>query len=265
MSLFELLIIFLVLTFAIALPFVYARLVTGGRDVERRPLPALHELNTALARAAETGQPIHISPGAGTLHGTAIDPETFAGLMLAQRVASAAARRGARVSASSGDAVAHLALRGVVRVAYRNAGYSEDYQPASIQLYADHNPQAFAAGLGNRYVAEPMEASVAVGQFGDQYLLLGEQGRQRAIPQVAGTTNPSSLAAAVLTAHGTLLGEEIYAAEVYIAPTPLGIARLLTHDALRWLLVAIIIVGLILLSLADTGLLPTSFPLLPPR
>ena len=110
-----------------------------------------------------------------------------------------------------------------------------------------------------------MEASVAVGQFGDQYLLLGEQGRQRAIPQVAGTTNPSSLAAAVLTAHGTLLGEEIYAAEVYIAPTPMGIARLLTHDALRWLLVAIIIVGLILLSLADTGLLPTSFPLLPPR
>jgi hypothetical protein len=264
-SLFELLIAFLILTFAIALPFVYARLVTGGRTIERRPLPALDQLNAALARAAETGKPIHLSPGAGALHGATIDPESLAGLVLAQRIASAAARRGATITASSGDAVSHLALRGMIRVAYRNAGYSEDFQPDNIHLYADHDPLAFAAGLGNRYVAETMEASVTVGAFGETYLLAGEQGRQHLIPQVAGTTNPISLAAAILTADGTLLGEEIYAAEAYIAPTPLGIARLLTHDAIRLLLIIIIIVGLILVSLQDFGILPGSFPLLPTR
>lgn len=264
-SLFELLIAFLILTFAIALPIVYARLVTGGRAIEQRPLPALDQLNTALARAAETGQPIHLSPGAGSLHGSTINPESLAGLVLAQRVASAAARRGASITASSGDAVAHVALRGMVRVAYRNAGYSEDYQPTSIHLYADHDPLAFAAGLGNRYVAETMEASVTVGSFGESYLLFGEQGRQRGITQVAGTTNPTSLGSALLTADGTLLGEEIYAAEAYIAPTPLGIARLLTHDAIRLLLIVIIIVGLILVSLQDAGIVSGSFPVLPTR
>ena len=264
-SLFELLIAFLILTFAVALPFVYARLVTGGRTIERRPLPALDELNAALARAAETGKPIHLSPGAGALHGTAVDPESLAGLVLAQRVAAAAAGRGATIMASSGDAVSHLALRGMIRVACRDAGYSEDFQPDSIHLYADHDPLAFAAGLGNRYVSETMEASVTVGAFGEAYLLAGEQGRQHQIPQVAGTTNPTSLAAALLTANGTLLGEEIYAAEAYIAPTPLGIARLLTHDAIRFLLITIIVVGLILVSLQDFGILSDSFQLLPTR
>ena len=259
MSLFELLIIFLLLTFAIVLPFIYARLVTGGRTIERRSLPALDELNMAMARAAETGQPIHISPGAGSLHGTTIAPESFAGLMLAQRVAVAAARRGANISASSGDAVAHLAVRGTVRVAYRNAGYAEDYRPNSIQLYADHDPLAFAAGVGNRYATETVEASVTVGDFGDTYLLLGEQGRQRNIPQIAGATNPASLASAIITANGTLLGEEIYAAEAYVAPTPLGIARLLTHDAIRWMLIAIILIGLVLKALNVPIFDPASF------
>ena len=118
---------------------------------------------------------------------------------------------------------------------------------------------AFAAGVGNRYATETVEASVTVGDFGDTYLLLGEQGRQRNIPQVAGTTNPASLAGAIMTANGTLIGEEIYAAEAYVAPTPLGIARLLTHDAIRWLLIAILIIGVVLMSLDVAIFEPASF------
>ncbi len=265
MSLFDLLVTILLISMAIALPFLYGRVISGGRKVNLRPLPALDELDTALARAAETGQPVHITPGSGSLHGETISPAMFAGLMLAQRVSSGAARRGGTVTASSGDAVAHLALRGAIHATYRDAGYTEDYDPQSVRLYADHDSLAFAAGVGQRYLYEPMEASVAVGGFGESYLLLGEQGQQAGIQQIAGTTNPSSLAAVILTADQTLYGEEIYVAEAYVAPTPIGLARVLTHDAIRYLLIAVIVVGIILWSLQDLGIINSSFPGVPAR
>ena len=253
----------LILAFAIFLPFIYARTISAGRLTQRRRLPATETINTALARAAETGQPIHVSPGSGSLHGqrgVEIAPETFAGLMLAQRIAESATRRGTPLAASSGDAVSHLALRGVINATYRDAGYGDEYQSQQIQLLADQDPLAFAAGLANRYQEQPFEASVAVGAFSDRYLLAGEQGRQAGVRQVAGTTNVVSLAAAVLTSNDVLYGEEIYAAEAYVNPSPLGTARLLTHDALR-ILVIIVLAALVLLAVArDAGLLPAGFP-----
>ena len=263
MSPFEILVVSLILTLAIALPFVYARLVTGGRKINRRPLPPIDLINSALARAAETGQPIHVSPGSGSLDGSTINPETLAGLVLAQRITDIAARRGAGISASSGDPIAHLALRGTVRRAYRDAGYSEDYRPELIQTLAANDPIAFSVGLSNRVTSEPMEASITVGSFEQGYLLFAEPGRANNILQIAGTTDQQALTAALLTANGTLLGEEIYAAEAYIAPTPLGFARILTHDVLRSVIIGIIIFGIILVSLGQLAILPQDFPLLP--
>lgn len=265
LPLFDLLVIIIMLTIAIALPIVYARVVLGGRRVALRPLKPLNHIDSALVRAAETGNPIHLAPGAGALHGQNIAPESLAGLMLTQRISDIAAKRGATVTVSSGDAVAHLALRGVVRDTYREAGYAEDYHPEAIQLFADHEPLAYAAGVGQRYRTEAMEASVAVGAFGDSFLLLGEQGRKYGVDQIGGTTNPSSLAASILTTNGTLYGEEIYAAEAYVTKTPIGLARLLTHDTLRLIIVGVIIVGIILVSLSDLGIVDAGFPLLPKR
>lgn len=251
----------LILAFATFLPLIYAR--TAGRLVRRRPLPATDTINTALARAAETGQPVHVSPGAGSLHGaqpSEVAAETFAGLMLAQRIAESATRRGTPVAASSGDAVSHLALRGMIHATYRDAGYGDDYQSRQIQLLADQDPLAFAAGLANRYQSEPLEVSVTVGAFGDRYLLAGEQGRQFGVQQVAGTTNVVSLAAAVLTTNDVLYGEEIYAAEAYVNPSAQGTIRLLTHDALR-VLIIVVLAAIVLLAIArEAGVLPPGFP-----
>ncbi|HEY1012033.1 MAG TPA: DUF6754 domain-containing protein [Herpetosiphonaceae bacterium] len=256
MTVLDWLIVTLILAFAM-LPLLYAR--TAGRQVRRRPLPATDTINAALARAAETGQPVHVSPGAGSLHGgqpSEIAAESFAGLMLAQRITESATRRGTPVAASSGDAVSHLALRGMIHATYRDAGYGDDYQSRQIQLLADQDPAAFAAGLANRYHDQPVEVSVAVGSFGDRYLLAGEQGRQLGVRQVAGTTNVASLAAAVLTTNDVLYGEEIYAAEAYVNPSAQGTARLLTHDALR-VLVVVLLVAIVLLAVArELGVLP---------
>ena len=50
-------------------------------------------------------------------------------------------------------------------------------------------------------------------------------------------------------AKGTLIGEEIYAAEAYLARSPAPLARLLTQDALRTVIIIAIILLMILAAL----------------
>jgi hypothetical protein len=244
--------LFIVLMIALLTLFYESR-VRAGLGVQRRELPGLRQVEKALSRAAETGRPIHLSPGAGPLAGQSVSPETYAGLLLSQRIGALAASRGARIAASSGDAATHLALRGIIHQAYEDAGYEHDYDASALHLYAHSDPLALNVGLGNRYQEEPFEASIAVGAFGTTYLLAGAQGAQRQVPQVSGTTTPESLAAMVLTSDATLMGEDIYAAEAYLAPSPTGFARLLTHDLLRTLVITLLVVATLLQLLQIAG------------
>ncbi|RRR76992.1 MAG: hypothetical protein EI684_02115 [Candidatus Viridilinea halotolerans] len=219
----------------------------AGKVPQRRPLPAFDTLRRALGRGAETGRATHVSPGASMLGAAdgsrATTAELLAGLLVAERVATEAALNGAPILVSSGDAVAHLALRGGVRQAYHAAGHAQDYDPARIQLLAHNDELAYATGVAAIYAREPLEASALLGGFNQEFLLLGEEGAQRNLPQIVGTTSSLALPLMVLTSPSTLIGEEIYAAEAYIAPSNSAQARLLTQDTLRTVVILLLIAG----------------------
>jgi hypothetical protein len=223
----------------------HARALASKRPFARRPLPALRVVARALERGAETGRAIHVSPGAGAIGNRSTTTETVAGLLAAERVATQAALNGAPLLASSGDAVAHLALRGTMRQAYQSAGLGQDYNPASVQLLAHQDPMAYAAGVTTLYGRQRLEASQLIGSFDQSFLLLGEDGAQRGIPQLGGATTTSALPLMILTGESALVGEEIYAAEAYLAPTLAPAGRLLTQDVLR----TVVIVSMIVLAL----------------
>jgi hypothetical protein len=231
----------------VALTWLHHARVIGGRTPARRPLPALDTLRAALGRGAETGQALHVSPGASALGAAdgsrATSAELIAGLLIAERVAAEAAHNGAPILVSSGDVVAHLALRGGVRQAYQVAGQAQDYDPARVQLLAHHDDLAYATGVTTLHSRQPLEASATIGSFGQEYLLLGEDGAQRGLPQVAGSTNPTALPLMILTTPSTLIGEEIYAAEAYLAPPGPAQARLLTQDVLRTAAIVLLLLG----------------------
>ncbi|MFO7170567.1 MAG: hypothetical protein DIU80_021270 [Chloroflexota bacterium] len=242
-----LLIIILIVTILTLLH--HARVLSGTRSVSRRPIAALDLMRRALALGAETGRAIHLSPGSGAVGARATTAETIAGLLAAERVATEAALNGAPILASSGDAVAHLALRGTLRQAYQRAGLGQDYDPANVQLLAHQDPMAYASGVTTLYGRQRLQASQLVGSFGQEFMLAGEVGAQRDIPQLAGATTTTALPLVYLTAEGALIGEEIYAAEAYLARAPAPQARLLTQDALRTVAIVAIVV-LVLLSAA---------------
>lgn len=233
----------------VALTWLHYARTSAGRLPARRPLPALDTLRAALGRGAETGQAVHVSPGASTLGAgdgsRATTGELVAGLLTAERVASEAALNGAPILVSSGDVVAHLALRGAVRQSYQVAGQAQDYDPARVQLLAHHDDLAYATGVTTLQGRQPLEASATIGAFGQEYLLIGEDGAQRGLPQVAGTTGAVALPLMLLTTPSTLIGEEIYAAEPYLAPPGPAQARLLTHDVLRTAVILLLILACI--------------------
>jgi len=247
----ETLLLLIVVLLVIILTLLHhARALAGIRPISRRPLPGIEIVGRALARGAETGRAIHISPGSGSVGARSGTVETVAGLLAAERVATDAALNGAPLLASSGDAVAHLALRCTL-LANQRAGLGQDYDPANVQMLAHQDPMAYASGITTLYGRQKLEASQMIGSFGQEFLLAGEDGQQRGVPQFGGATATTALPFVYLTTDGTLIGEEIYAAEAYLARSPTPLARLLTQDALR---TVIIIAIILLMILAAVGL-----------
>ncbi len=253
------LIILLVTLVVVSMTWLHHARALAGRLPSRRPLLALDALRSALGRGAETGRSLHVSPGSGLIgagSGTrGTTAETFAGLMVASRIAEEAALNGAPILVSSGDVIAHLSLRGAVRQAYQQAGQTQDYDAAKVMLLAHQDAVAYASGVTTLYGRQPIEASVLVGSFGQEFLLIGESGAQRNLPQVAGSTNSAALPLMLLTTPSTLIGEEIFAAEAYLAADPAAQSRLMTQDLLRTVVIALVIGGLVY------GLIPPSFGL----
>jgi len=244
-----LLLLIIVLVVIILTLLHHARALAGKRPISRRALPGIGIVGRALARGAETGRAIHISPGSGSVGARSGTVETVAGLLAAERVAIDAALNGAPLLASSGDAVAHLALRGTLRQAYQRAGLGQDYDPANVQMLAHQDPMAYASGVTTLYGRQKLEASQLIGSFGQEFLLAGEDGQQREVAQFGGATTTTALPLVYLTTEGTLIGEEIYAAEAYLARSPAPLARLLTQDALRTVIIVAIILLMILAAL----------------
>ncbi|PLS78733.1 MAG: hypothetical protein CYG59_16965 [Chloroflexi bacterium] len=240
------------------LVLVFALRVRSGRLPVFRPLPGITRLRTLFGEVAESGQPLHVAtgPNQGSIAQVTPTAETLGSLLIAQRIAQETTKRGGTVMATSGDIVAHAALRGTFHQAYRQAGFASDFRPENVQLVAQNTPAAYAAGVAARYRVAPPAASVAAGSYGTEALLITEEGAAHGIPQVAAATSLAALPVLALSAEATLIGEELFAAEAYLSDSAAPKARLLTQDVLRWLVIALLLGGLLWQVLAPVLNLP---------
>lgn len=219
--------------------------VTHGRLPTIRPLTGLPILEDHLSEGVESGKPLHIATGSSRPGTLGITAESLASLEITDRLAELVTRRGGSLSITNGDIVNHLATRGILRRVYRQTGLSQEYQQSHAVLVAHQTPIAYAAGVAGRFREQPMDINVVLGDTGDETLLISEEGNHYNVPQVSGSTSLSALPALTLSTTATLVGEELFAAEAYLAETDAPKARLLTLDALRWLVVLLIIVAIV--------------------
>jgi hypothetical protein len=228
---------------AVVLTFVHHGRAMRGRLPAFRPLRGIAPLMQRTEDMVETGQPIHVATGSNERGTIGASAETIAGLLVAQRIAEHTARQGGMMTVSSGDVAAHTAVRGTVHDAYKQSSFGGEYRGHEPLLVAHQAPSAYAMGVAQQLATEPPDALVMVGTYGSEALLIGGEAAQRRVPQLAGTTSFSALPALTLSTDATLVGEELFAAEAYLTDRAAPKARLLTHDALRWLVILIVVVG----------------------
>ena len=227
--------------------------IEQGRGHSLRALKPLNRLRSLLGQSAESGRILHYSPGSGGLNDQTGAAETLSSLTTLGEVSRGAARAGASLEVSANDTLTYLAAGDVAQIEFDDAGRSEDFSRDNVHFITQQDRLAYIAGVESSLNSDAVAGTVMLGRFDAEYLLAGETASRLNIPQIAGSSRVEAMPLMIISAGAdeTLLGEEIYAAPAYLSRRPALLASLRAQDALRLLIIAVIILGVIA---ASTGL-----------
>ncbi len=225
----------------------FARRASASDHHTLRPIPAFDRLRGLLGRVAESGQIVHLALGNSGLGGqqTAI---AASGLAVLRYLADQGAFFNIAPVVTVADPALMLAAQDVLERVYRARDLTAQDHRTAIQMIAPE-PTAYAIGAQDWVEQEKVAANVMIGQFGQEFLLLGEAGAQREIIQIGGSSDVHAQPWLLATCPDALFGEEALAAAAYLTRQPAQIASLRAQDALRVLVVAGILLGVLIKTL----------------
>jgi len=228
-----------------------AAVVHHGRaaPVRQRLASGALALRRARTAGAEAGRAIHISVGGGAVGAPRDAAATIAGIIAAERLVADAAASGVPIIASSGDAIAHLGLLGVIARAQRQGAIGST-RPPRVRLLAQGDQVAYALAVDDCCRHDAPGISQTVGSFDGEYLLSSESYHQQRIDQFAASPTLASAPWSMLAADGALIGEDAYAAVAHISDASEPQTRLATQDLVR---LSVIIVIIVLTGLSAAG------------
>jgi len=238
------------------LPFFFFAnwMVKRGTPLALRPIAGFATLKGLLGRAAEAGQPVHLSLGTAGI-GDEFTADTTAALYVLEYLAERGAISGTPPIVTCANPTAFPVAQDVMRRAYRNQGMAEEYNPLQTRFIAPDpwlytQPQkdstAYAVGIMRMLNQQKLAANVMIGRFGDEFLLMGETGAQKHLTQIGGTSDARTLPFVHATMDQPLIGEEIYAGGAYLSDKPTHLGSLLAQDLMRWGIVGGIVAAILL-------------------
>lgn len=233
---------FALLCLGLILFFIFYERARALLDV--RVIHAFSRFRREVDLAVEAGKRLHISLGRGNIHDLQ-GGAAFIGLTILDRCAREASNSDRPLVSTTGDGVTMILGQDTLQNTYRNLATEQRYDPANARL-TGLTPMAYAAGAMPIIHDEQVTANIFAGHFGSEVGLLTEAGESSHSLTVGGSDNLPAQAVLYATSDEPLLGEELYAAGVSLGAGSAHLASLYTQDILRWLLVAIIVVGAIL-------------------
>jgi hypothetical protein len=232
----------------VGLMLYFARRSRAGHAPVLRQIQAYETLKGLTGRAIEAGRGLHLSLGIGRVtNDTTAD--SLAGLSVLSYLSEQAAATGAPPIVSMADPTVMLLAQSIVHAAHTDDPDGAEIAHQNIRWIAPQSA-AYAAGVMNIINIDQTEANVMVGNFGDEYLLMGETAARQGKSHIGGTSNPNTLPFMYALAEETLLGEEIYAAGAYLQKRFMSIGSLVAQDTLRSLIAWVIFAGVLLASLS---------------
>ncbi|MBE3065812.1 MAG: hypothetical protein IMZ73_00050 [Chloroflexi bacterium] len=208
-----------------------------------RDIPALTRLRKAVGLVVEDGSRLHVSLGRGALT-TPQSASALAGLALLRRLADLTSAGDQPPIVTSGEATLAILSQDTLQAA---AKFSQQvaFDPTTGRL-TGLTPFSYAAGAIPVIRDENVSANLLMGNFGVEVALLTDAVERENTFVLAGSDNLTAQAVIYASAQEPLIGEEIYAAGAYVESGPLHTASLTVQDILRWLIIAVILVGALL-------------------
>jgi hypothetical protein len=207
-----------------------------------RQIPAFVRLNRAIGLAVEAGSRLHISLGRGKILSTQ-SAVGYVGLSILERIARSTSISDRPPIATSGEGTLGVLSQDTQREAAKYLGV--EYDPIRGRI-TGLSPYSYAAGTLLTIQEEDMGANMLIGSFGSEVGLIADAAERKESMTLGGTDNLSGQAVLFATAQEPLIGEETFAGGAYLGAGPMHKASLYAQDILRWVLIALIILGSIL-------------------
>jgi hypothetical protein len=227
--------------------YVYMRMAKGGMNIKARTFPAVAAIPECVGRAAEMGKPIYYSTGLGqqTLNNQLNGPQTLAGISILGYTTRLAAKSGVKITYFTPIADSLPLVEETMRVAYLAEGKPEEFDATSMINFQQEQSPYLTASLGWIQRERPA-ASIMLGGFYFESVVLGEAGNTIGAMQIGGTANTAQLPFFVATCDYTLIMEELYAASAEISGNPEVLGSLRGEDYMKFLVLALTAIGFLL-------------------
>ena len=216
----------------------------------KRPKPYLRDirgfarLGGAIGKAVEAGKRLHISLGWGKVAGLQ-GASGLVGLSVLERISRTASVSDRPPIATSGNGTLTIMSQDTERGTLLDIGAEARYDPDSGRV-SGLTPYSYAAGTIPVILDEQVATTILVGHFGSEVALITDASERSDSLTLAGSDNISAQAIMYATAEEPLIGEEIFAAGAYLKAGPMHSASLHAQDVFRWVLSAIILIGVLL-------------------
>jgi len=211
-----------------------------------RKITGLEAMEEAVGRATEMGRPVHFTAGLSNLTDSTWGPLIIAGISILGHLAGLCARYNTRLIVSSAQPDTLPLVHETLRTAYLTEGKPDAYTPDMIRYLSDQQ-FAYAAGIQGTLVREKCAVNVMVGPFYAESLIFAEAGFIGGAIQIAGTGRMLQQSFFAVVCDYNIIGEECYAAGAYVSKDPVQLASIAGQDLGKFVAVALIIVGAILM------------------
>lgn len=206
-----------------------------------RTIRGLDRLHRAFGLSVEDGTRLLVGLGGQSLL-TRNAGVAFAGVNLLRQLSQKASVSDRPPVAVAGEAALAFLAQDTLHAGYRAAGAGEFFQSETGRLAgmtAFSSAAATIAMLGD----ENVSLAAVVGNHGSEAGLLSDAAERCRIVLIGATGDPAGQSVLFATATEALIGEELFAAPVYLAESPGMAANLVLQDILRWLIVLVLLLG----------------------
>jgi hypothetical protein len=212
-----------------------------GRAMFIRRIAGLEAVEEAVGRATEMGKPILYVPGISTMD----DVATIASMQILGQVAKKAGEYATRLVVPNRDPIVMTVAQEVVRESYNQIGRPDLFREDDIH-YVTYSQFGYAAAVSGTMMRERPATNFLLGMFYAESLILAETGNATGAIQIAGTDSDAQLPFFITACDYTLIGEELYAASVYLSREPKLLGSLKGQDYAKAIVLILIVIGVAL-------------------